>query len=159
MNKGGLLSDVLDTVKDETKAIARTAKTQVTGEEKEKTASQVEKKEASSVKSQSNPEETKKIVKHLYGADAASVSDAEKQQKEARDKQKEQDLLKQLHDESYYQPLVNPAKQQEEKPAEKIEREKMEELQQEEEKEKKKPKPLAVQMEQSKAERSRGVSG
>ncbi|MBI4084555.1 MAG: hypothetical protein HY431_01475 [Candidatus Levybacteria bacterium] len=74
--------------------------------------------------------------------------------------QKLESLRKKLHDETYYIPLTKRQPQQEEeRPAEKVEREKMEELQHEDEKKKKEPPPLAVQMASNKAERFPGVSG
>ncbi len=69
-------------------------------------------------------------------------------------------LRKKLHDEVYYIPLTKrQQRQEEERPAEKVEREKMEELKLEDEKKKKKPPPLAVQMASNKAEQFPGVSG
>lgn len=68
-------------------------------------------------------------------------------------------LRMQLHKESYYDPTFNPVKQEaEEKPAEKVEREKKEERWELEEKEKKKPSPLAVKNERNRIE-SRAGSG
>lgn len=65
-----------------------------------------------------------------------------------------------LHNETYYDPLVNPPKQQEEeRTAEKIENEKEKERWELQEKEKKKPPPLAVDREQNKTEKFRGASG
>lgn len=70
--------------------------------------------------------------------------------------QKTAQLRQQLHSE-YYQQLTNPPKQQEERPAEKIEREKQEERWELQKKEEEKPEPLAIKREQGKAEKRPGA--
>lgn len=69
------------------------------------------------------------------------------------------ELRNQLHREVYYDPTFNPVKKQEERPAEKVEMEKKQEMQDLQEKEDKKPAPLAVVREQNKAEQFRGAAG
>lgn len=70
------------------------------------------------------------------------------------------ELRNQLHKENYYDPTFNPPKKQdEERPAEKVEKEKKMEMQDIQQKEAKKPPPLAVVREQNKAEMFRGASG
>ncbi|RJQ36267.1 hypothetical protein C4559_05195 [Candidatus Microgenomates bacterium] len=69
--------------------------------------------------------------------------------------QKMAGLRQQLHRE-YYEKLSSPSKQQEERPVEKLEREEQEERWELQEKEKKKPKNLAIEREQTKAERRVG---
>jgi len=85
-------------------------------------------------------------------------------QKQIADKSPEEqkkliELRNQLHKEVYYDPLVNPVKKQEERPAEKIENEKKQEMMDLQEKEEKKPQPIAVVREQNKAEMFRGAAG
>ncbi len=67
-------------------------------------------------------------------------------------------VRKRLHDE-YYQSLVNPPKQEEERPAEKVEREEKQEAMDLQQKEMDAPPPLAVQMGQAHAEKFPGASG
>lgn len=80
-------------------------------------------------------------------------------QKSVDEKQKLESLRKKLHDEVYYQPLINRPKTQEEveRPTEKVEREKMEDLQEKQKKEEEKPR--AVHMAERKTEMFRGASG
>lgn len=80
-------------------------------------------------------------------------------QKSVDEKQMLVNLRKKLHDEVYYQPLINRPKTQEEemRPAEKVEREKMEDLQEKQKKED--DKPRAVHMAERKTEMFRGASG
>ena len=69
-------------------------------------------------------------------------------------------LRQELHQTTYYEPLVNPKKEKpEERPAEKVEGEKKQEQIELQQKEKKKPAPLAVKRAQTSAEANRGVSG
>lgn len=68
-------------------------------------------------------------------------------------------LRQELHNTVYYQPLINPKREEEPRPAEKVEQEKQQEMMDLQEKEKKKPQPLSVIREQNKAEMFRGVSG
>ncbi|MDO8583391.1 MAG: hypothetical protein Q7R51_02580 [bacterium] len=68
-------------------------------------------------------------------------------------------LRQQLHKQVYYDPTFNPVKQQEERPAEKVENEKKKEMMDLQQKEDKKPQPLAVTREQNKAEQFRGAAG
>jgi len=68
-------------------------------------------------------------------------------------------LRNQLHKETYYDPLVNPPKKQEERPAEKVEQEKRQEMQDLQQKDADKPPPLAVVRERNKAEMFRGAAG
>ena len=78
---------------------------------------------------------------------------------EIEKKKKLAQLRQQLHDEVYYDPLVNPKKQQqEERPAEKVEKEKQQETVELEEKKKKEPPPL-VQRIQQRVEKFPGASG
>lgn len=83
-----------------------------------------------------------------------------KQGKTVNEAQALEALRKQLHYEVYYIPLTKRrGPQEEERPTEKVEREKMEELQLEEEKKRDAPPPLAVQMGAQRAEKFPGASG
>lgn len=75
------------------------------------------------------------------------------------DQKKLLELRQQLHKQVYYDPTFNPVKKQEERPAEKVEKEKKNEMQELQQKEAKKPQPLAIVRERNKAEMFRGVSG
>ncbi len=77
--------------------------------------------------------------------------------KQAEEKQKMAELAAKLHDEVYYQPLINPKKNKpEERPAEKVEKEKEQEMVELQEKEKEKPPPL-VQKQKTRIERMPGA--
>lgn len=89
-------------------------------------------------------------------------------QEQIKDKSPEEqkeliELRNKLHKEVYYDPTFNPVKNPsaggEERPAEKVEQEKKQEMQELEQKEAKKPPPLAVVRERNKAEMFRGASG
>jgi len=75
------------------------------------------------------------------------------------DKMKLAGLRNQLHKEVYYDPTFNPPKKQEERPAEKVEKEKKQEMQDLQKKEEERPQPIAVVMAQNKTERFPGASG
>ncbi|MDO8460893.1 MAG: hypothetical protein Q7S38_00460 [bacterium] len=103
----------------------------------------------------SDKKQTEEVVKGIYapsGSESQEHIDEEKEKAEIRQK------LQKLHDETYYNPTFNPPKNQEEKPLEKVEREKQEEMQDLQKKEEEKPPPL-VQRAQQKTERFPGTSG
>ncbi|MEK7517322.1 MAG: hypothetical protein AAB583_02140 [Patescibacteria group bacterium] len=79
--------------------------------------------------------------------------------KSPREQKELLELRRDLHKQVYYDPTFNPPQKQEERPAEKAESQKKQEMAELEKKEEKKPPPLAVQREQNKAEMFRGVSG
>ena len=79
--------------------------------------------------------------------------------KQAEEKKKMAELAAKLHDEVYYQPLINPRRDKpEERPAEKVEKEKEQEMVDLQKKEEKKPPPL-VQRIQQRVEKFPGASG
>lgn len=180
-NKFGVLGDALGQVgslgKQVGQQVVKTptdlAKAAVTQIGLPETVTQ-EKKQTSKKPKISKEEEkkqTREVVKSLYGIKSQDASspqapaqpDAKAQEttkKEAEDKQKLEQLRQQLHQTQYYQPLVNRPKKQEEveRPQERVERQKMEELQENDEKKKKK-KPLAVARAHESTEKFRGVSG
>ena len=114
-----------------------------------------------------NPSEEKSKTKQT-SANPLVKSEESKQpsefQEQIADKSPEEqkeliELRNQLHKEVYYDPLVNPVKKQEERPAEKVENEKKQEMMDLQKKEDKKPQPIAVVREQNKAEMFRGAAG
>ncbi|MEK7573222.1 MAG: hypothetical protein AAB531_02235 [Patescibacteria group bacterium] len=131
--------------------------------------------------SQTTDQSTQDFVKDLYGAgkknpqaggdsssnpaqsptqpvpsDTESPKSPEEQQKLAEVRTK----LQKRHDEFYYEPLVNPkGEKPEERPAEKVENEKQQEMVDLQKKEKDKPPPLAVQRGQRKTEQFPGGGG
>jgi hypothetical protein len=96
-------------------------------------------------------------------ANAQTQKPSEFQKRIAKETPEEQkkliELRNQLHKENYYDPTFNPVKKQEERPAEKVENEKKQEMMDLQQKEEKKPQPLAVVREQNKAEMFRGAAG
>lgn len=123
-------------------------------------------------------EERIKFLKDLYGksdmsqdgsltadkqANASDKKPSEFQEQIADKSSEEQkkliELRNQLHKENYYDPLFNRPQKQEERPAEKVEQEKKQEMMELEQKDAKKPPPLAVVREQNKAEMFRGAAG
>lgn len=117
----------------------------------------------------SSDEERVKFLRDLYGKsdmsqDGASDKKPTELQEQIKDKSSEEqkkllELRDQLHKENYYDPTFNPVKKQEERPAEKVENEKKQEMQDLQQKEDKKPPPLAVVREQNKTEMFRGAAG
>jgi hypothetical protein len=82
--------------------------------------------------------------------------------KSPEEQKKLMELRNQLHKDFYYDPTFNqknPPAGEEERPAEKIELEKKQEMMDLQKKEEKKPPPLAVVREQNKAEQFRGAAG
>lgn len=108
---------------------------------------------------------TEEFVKDLYRPSEKVPAEGEarpwrqtKNEPEQTEEQKLSRLRQELHA-KYYQNLINPPKQKEEKPAEKVEREKNEERWELQEKEKKKPQPLAAQRAAQRTEKFPGASG
>lgn len=146
MNKAGVLGNVLEGMGEEFKESGKTVLEQV---------GVAQKKQANPpLQDQSN----KDFLKDLYG-NAPPVSQDEIKQKELEDKQKSEALAQRLHSE-YYSALVNRPKAQEERPAEKVEREKKEDEWELQIKEEKKPKlPRSAMGQQGTAELPKAVSG
>lgn len=165
MNKSGVIGEILETggsmAKKSGKAIA-------------KTAGDTGKVAAAQITGADNSVSDKDIVKNLYGIkddkknnSKPTSSQLQPQQQgqgqdvtpSVEDKKRLEELRRQLHNEVYYDPLVNPQKPQEERPAEKVEREEREEMRGIQEGEKKKPSPLVVQRIQQRVEKFPGRSG
>ena len=103
---------------------------------------------------------TKEMVEDFYAPSTNPAQNMSSEEQEELDtQQKLIALRKQLHDEVYYDPLINPKKQEQERPADRIERQEKEEMQDLEQKEADKPPPIAVQRAQTTTEMNRGVSG
>lgn len=167
MDSNNVLGEVLETgqsaVKNSGKAtvnsvagLAKTAAGQVAGD-----SSRVEANAAvADQQTASDKTQNDEFVKELYAPSqnghnlppAEVPAETEEQAKLAGVRQK-------LHDEVYYQPLIQGSESQEERPAEKVEREKKQEMQDLQKKEAEKPAPIAVQRAQQTAEKFRGVSG
>ena len=126
---------------------------------------------ASSEPKWQSDEERVKFLRDLYGSaqpspEASAFANASTDAKAMADKEEQKKLMElrsQLHRENYYDPTFNPVKNPpaggEERPAEKVENEKKQEMVDLQKKEEKKPPPLAVVREQNKAEMFRGASG
>lgn len=108
---------------------------------------------------QNSEQQTKEFVKELYESEEPPITQDQAAQKEMEDKQKMEALRQRLHSE-YYQQLTQRPKTQEEaeRPAEKVERQEMEDLQQKQEEDKKKQ-PIAVTRAERSTEMFRGASG
>ena len=107
-------------------------------------------------------DETREVVKHLYGADEkpGTTEGTEKstEAQKAEDKKEIEKKRAQLRaHQEYFQSLTTP-KPKEERPAEKIEREKKQEMVDLQQKEKKKPPPI-VQRAAQRVEKYPGASG
>lgn len=117
----------------------------------------------------SEEQATKEVVRGLYAPSEKQkdVSQSQKPEdaefaKQIADKSPEEQqklmvLRQKLHKE-YYEKLVNPPKPQEERPAEKVEKEKKKDLAELQKKEEKKPPPL-IQRARERVEKYPGVSG
>lgn len=98
-------------------------------------------------------EERIKFLRDLYGPDKTvnplskkpTEFEAKIADKSPDEQKKLTDLRQQLHKQNYYDPTFNPPQKQEERPAEKVEKEKKIEMQELRQKEAEKPPPLAVQ--------------
>ncbi|MBI2031926.1 MAG: hypothetical protein HYT08_04910 [Candidatus Levybacteria bacterium] len=166
MNKKGVIGEILETGGSMAQKSAKAVS---------KTASATVKATASQITGRGNLASDKDIVKNLYGINddkkninpgSITGSQQAQQQKQnqdttsVEDKQKLMELRKKLHDEVYYDPLVNSKKPtEEERPAEKVEKEKQEEVIEIQKKERKKPPPLAIQRAKLRVEKFPGRSG
>lgn len=166
MNKG-IIGRTFEAVKEEGIESVKTATTQITG--KQKTAGQTNQGQTKPGYQETPPaqktegsipqtEETKAVVRHLYGGEKPEMPKEEVVEKELEDRQRTEALRQRLHSE-YYQTITRPSRQKEERPAEKVEREKRQEMQELEQKEAKKPSPIAAQRGRERVEKFRGVSG
>lgn len=112
--------------------------------------------------------EQQEAVKDLYGVNDAPALTSEqlaqqKQQSQSIDAQKVALLrgqIQQLHATQYYQPLITPRKQEEPRPAEKVEQEKQQDLWEKQQIEaKKEQENISLAMATQRTERFRGTGG
>ena len=160
MNRSSMIGEILETGGSMAKKSGKTIA---------KAAGDTAKIAASQITGGDSAVSDKDIVKNLYGItdDKKTNSQQPNQQgpqqtqnqdpvKSIEDKQKLEEARRQLHNEVYYDPLVNPPKpKEEERPAEKVEKEKMQDLQEDEQKKKDEPPPL-VQRTQQRVEKFPG---
>ncbi len=175
MNKGGVLN--AEEALESGISLAKKA-----GKSMSKVASDTAKAATSQVgiSPQAQDQSTKDFVKDLYGAGKKSQQSGGNQAsnpqaaspqnptnadlpKSPEEQQKLAEVrtnLQKRHDEFYYEPLVNPKKDKpEERPAEKVEIEKQQEMVDLQKKEEKKPPPLSIQRAQTKTEKFPGGGG
>ncbi|MCL6096850.1 MAG: hypothetical protein M1444_04200 [Patescibacteria group bacterium] len=170
MEKGqGVIKKTGKAAADSAAGVVKTAVGQVAGDSGNQAGANETNAAVSDQQTVSDKAQTEELVKELYApskpqnaknpqssqnpASAKSQPKPEEQARLASIRQK-------LHDEVYYEPLIQGQKaRQEERPAEKVEKEKKQELQDLQQKEAKKPPPIAVQRAQQTAEKFRGVSG
>ena len=150
-------------VADSAAGAVKTAVNQVVGDSNQSGSNETNATVSDQQQVVSDKAQNDELVKELYAPSkpkntqnpilAEPQSKPEEQAKLANVRQK-------LHDEVYYEPLIQGQKaKQEERPAEKVEKEKKQELVDLQKKEAKKPAPIAVQRAQQTAEKFRGVSG
>lgn len=153
---GGVLNQLGQTAKKTVQQVVNLPE-EKPGEEK--------KKEVKPQSQWQSDEERKKFLRDLYGKPDEQQNESLKTDKpqikteSMEEKKKLLELRQQLHKQVYYDPTFNPQKKQEERPAEKVENEKKQEMQDLQQKDAKKPPPLAVVREQNKTEMFRGAAG
>jgi len=173
MNPNDVLGEVLEkgqsvvqktgkAVADSASGALKTAAGQVAGDSGNQPGSNEASTAVSDQQATSDKFQNDEFVKELY-APSTSQNGQKVPSGEPQSQTEEQAKLagvrQKLHDEVYYLPLIQGSKSQEERPAEKVEREKKQEMQDLQQKEAEKPAPIAVQRAQQTAEKFRGVSG
>lgn len=169
---GTLTKQVAKTVGEEAKKTAKAVVSQIGGIEQNKEGKEGSKIEVEAQGDKLAQQANQDLVKDMYAPSQPQKEEAKNPtqqmaqsiteknpEKTPEEIQKIVSLRQQMHNETYYDPLVNPPQKEEERPVEKVEREKEEERWKLQEKEKEKPPPLAVQREQNKTEKFRGASG
>lgn len=137
----------------------KTAVGQVAGDSNSQVKDNVSVSDQQAVRDKAQNDE---LVKELYAPSApqnSQKSPSVEPQSETEEQAKLASVRQKLHDEVYYRPLIQGSKSQEERPAEKVEKEKKQEMQDLQKKEEEKPAPIAVQRAQQTAEKFRGISG
>jgi len=168
MNPNDVLGETIEkgqkTAKQTITAVGGIAKTvvgQVVGDSSQSGTNETN-TAASDQQTANSKAQTEELVKELYAPSKPQdiQSQVDKQQSEKDAQAKLANIRQKLHDEVYYEPLIQGQKnQEEERPVEKVEREKKQEMHDLQKKEAKKPAPLVVQRAQQTAEKFRGVSG
>lgn len=151
---GGVLNQLSQTAKKTVQQAVNLPDEKPKEEKKEPGSSQ-----GGEAKSQPQWQSDEERIKFLKGLYAPTQTSPEPTAAKPDEQKKLLELRNQLHKQVYYDPTFNPVKNQEERPAEKVENEKKKEMQDLQQKEDKKPKPIAVIMEQNKAEQFRGAAG
>jgi hypothetical protein len=159
---GGIVEEVAEELKDTGKAIIKEVG-RVPGDVVQSGVSQaVDIQQPEKEVEDSRARDSKEITNHLYAKSSQAPAEVEPREiLEEKAEQKKKAVREQLKNEAharYYQTLVNRPKAPEEKPAERVERQKMEDLKEKDEKEKKK-KPIVVQRAQQSVEKYRGAAG
>ena len=160
---GQLGTVIKDTAKQVVKIPSQAAEDvekQIAGNVKDKDQDTQDKK-TESVSQNDSKKQTGEVVRSFYAKSPQSTDDEFRKQikdKSPEEQKKLLELRQKLHRETYYDPTFNPPKQQEERPAEKVENENKQEMQELEQKEAKKPPPL-VQRARERVERFPGASG
>lgn len=170
MDKNGVVGEILEKGQQISDSVQSSAKTQVknvVGDITGQIGRQESSPDQNTTQNQQN-QSNLQFIKDLYGVSESTSeqnqniqSDPVKHQKELEDKKKLQELRHKLHQEFYYDPLVNPSKQTEESTAEKLERQEQEKEAKEmtELQEEKKKEPIAVTRAKTKAEIKSGIAG
>lgn len=159
---GTIVEEVAEELKDTGKAIVKEVG-RVPGDSAQSIVSQAADIEAPQKEvEQSRAKDSEEITKHLYAKSSQNLTEVAPkeliEQKTEEKKKAVREQLKKAAHASYYQGLVNRPKPQEERPAEKVEREKKEDRWKLEEK-KAKEKPIAVSRAQQSVEKYRGSAG
>ncbi len=141
--------------------IAKTAAGQVAGDPNQSGTNEANVAVSDQHQAASDKVQTDEFVKELYAPSKSQDGQNPKDNQQAQTEEQAElaSVRQKLHDEVYYEPLIQGSKSQEERPAEKVEREKKQEMQDLQKKEAKKSAPIAVQRAQQTAEKFRGVSG
>ncbi len=162
MNKSGLLGEALEKGQSTVKQIGKGAM-KTTGSAVKAAGAQITGTDIGAqdiVNSLYGVSDAKKTnIQSIQNQQASQAGDAGKNPTEELDKEKKlKELRAKLHQEVYYDPLTNP-KKPEERPAEKVEKEKEQEVAELAERKKEKPPPLAIQRTQQRVEKFPGRSG
>lgn len=177
MDKNSNLGQILEQGQAVTKStisdVAKSVKNQVVGEESSPDNS-IQKSQQVSLTTGTNEdtlsaERTREVVKDFYApsepqsqANATPQNDNEKITKVREELQKAKQSAGELHRSVYYDPLFayeNKKSQEEERPSEKAEKEKMQDLEVDSKEKTKRDQDIAVQRAQTKTEMHPGVSG
>jgi hypothetical protein len=173
MDKNGVLGEVLEkgqsvvqktgkAVADSASGAVKVAVGQAAGDSNQPGTNEANTAVSDQQQIASDKAQNDEFVKELYAPSAPQNAQSPspiEQQSRTEEQIKLANVRQKLHDEVYYQPLIQGSKSREERPAEKVEREKKQEMQDLQKKEAVKPAPIAVQRAQQTAEKFRGVSG
>lgn len=155
------VNTVQQTAKNSVSDVSSSVKTQITGNN-EGIAGKPQALGQSSLPLE-NGDFAKEMVSDFYSPSSQNTQAVQESQEQAQTNEKLSKVrqeLKSLHMEVYYNPLIAyENKKPEERPAESVERQKMEDLKELQLKEQQKAPPIAVKMAQTTTEVNRGVAG